>query len=224
MEFLNEIIDRIDYIICKIINDEIFNDTKTYDASFSYEMIAYSGLNQSDSYLEFKETLNFKTDVEPAKLVIKLSGAFTILRRENNHFLEAGYLSHKESRYFFKLIDEILSRIKDVAEILELSQEKNRIEIEQVSNLMRKINDIFIKTIELSIEGYSRRGKRQRNEAESIEEEIHSSFYYKLIKRIGGSTKKLTEMNERITETYNAAFLSDDRRMFLERFLKEEIY
>ena len=215
MNQLNNILEDALNDLNKIIFHQNFSDQYVYGFC-SRGYLDYSNSRKPDHNEKYVEALNFDMGISISSLVNKLAGAHVLLRREREEFEKFGYVNHFESRYLFDLIFQLINRVREVAGILELSIKKNRDEIEQVTNLMKKINTEFNSVIKLSLNGYLWEAQKNREKAEELRNENPEIFFRRLIKGYKRHKQDLEEKRDCILCYDNLAALADERRHVLE--------
>lgn len=170
MSFLKSVINQVGKDMGKAVSNQIFKDAH----ATPYRRVGNSANGQfiqrrSAFKSEFDRAINFQTAHRPNTLILKISGVYTVLKNEANHYISDGYLDTNESDNLFTMMKRFNQKVDDVCDILEVDEVGNITEIEQLTKIVEKTNALFKQTLVISAQGCEDRKFQLKEEAKQIE-------------------------------------------------------
>lgn len=173
MSFLKSAINQVGRDMGKVVSNQVFKDSH----STPYRRVSQNNsrsnskprTNTRNVKSEFDKAIEFQTGFKPNTLITKISGAYTVIKNEAKEYISDGYLDTTEASSLFEMMNRFNDKVEDVCDILEMDEEGNEKEINQLSKIVEKTNELFKNTLELSAKGCKERQSEHRIEAENIE-------------------------------------------------------
>ncbi len=169
MSFLKSAINQVGRDMGKVVSNQIFKDAH----STPYRNIRSSNNRQSRRVTtnvkpEFDRAIDFQTGHRPSTLIARIAGVYTVIKNEANFYISDGYLDTDESESLFQMMNRFNEKIDDICDILEIDEEANKKEINQLTKIVEKTNDLFRRILQISAEGCEMRKAELNEEAEMI--------------------------------------------------------
>lgn len=176
MSFLKSAINQVGRDMGKVVSNQVFKDNH----STPYRRVSQNSSNSqrsnsspntriSNTKTEFEKAINFQTGFKPNTLITKISGAYTVIKNESKEYISDGYLDTTEASNLFEMMNRFNDKVEDVCDILEIDEEGNEKEINQLSKIVEKTNELFKNTLEISANGCKERQSEHKIEAENVE-------------------------------------------------------
>jgi len=173
MSFLKSAINQVGRDMGKVVSNQVFKDSH----STPYRRVSQNNSRSNSKprasirnvKSEFDKAIEFQTGFKPNTLITKISGAYTVIKNEAKEYISDGYLDTTEASSLFEMMNRFNDKVEDVCDILEMDEEGNEKEINQLSKIVEKTNELFKNTLELSAKGCKERQSEHRIEAENIE-------------------------------------------------------
>lgn len=174
MSFLKSAINQVGRDMGKVVSNQVFKDSH----STPYRRVSQKSSNNQRSYsssrinktkTEFEKAIDFQTGFRPNTLITKISGAYTVIKNEAKEYISDGYLDTTEASNLFEMMNRFNDKVEDICDILEIDEKTNEKEINQLSKIVEKTNELFRNTLEVSANGCKERQSEHRKEAENIE-------------------------------------------------------
>ena len=173
MSFLKSAINQVGRDMGKVVSNQVFKDSH----STPYRRVSQNNSRSNSKprtstrnvKSEFDKAIEFQTGFKPNTLITKISGAYTVIKNEAKEYISDGYLDTTEASSLFEMMNRFNDKVEDVCDILEIDEEGNEKEINQLSKIVEKTNELFKNTLELSAKGCKERQSEHRIEAENIE-------------------------------------------------------
>lgn len=173
MSFLKSAINQVGRDMGKVVSNQVFKDNH----STPYRRVSQNNSRSNSKprssirsvKSEFDKAIEFQTGFKPNTLITKISGAYTVIKNEAKEYISDGYLDTTEASNLFEMMNRFNDKVEDVCDILEIDEEKNEKEINQLSKIVEKTNDLFKNTLELSARGCKERQSEHKIKAENIE-------------------------------------------------------
>jgi hypothetical protein len=168
MSFLKSAINQVGRDLGKVVSNQIFKDSH----SSPYRRVGVQ--NNSVKRLktvktEFDKAIGFQTGFKPNTLITKLTGAYSVIKNEARDFVSDGYLDTTESSSLFDMMSLFNQKAEDICDILEINEGENSKELESLTKIVEKTNEMFKKTLTASALGCKKREEEHRVEAENME-------------------------------------------------------
>jgi hypothetical protein len=171
MSFLKSAINQVGRDMGKVVSNQIFKDSH----STPYRRVSQNNSNSERSYArisktktEFEKAISFQTGFKPNTLITKISGAYSVIKNESKEYISDGYLDTTEASNLFEMMNRFNDKVEDVCDILEIDEMGNEKEMNQLSKIVEKTNQLFKSTLEISANGCKERQSEHRKEAENI--------------------------------------------------------
>ena len=113
-----------------------------------YYEVTHFDSNVTKQQPNFDKAMDFQTGHRPSTLIAKISGVYTVIKNEANGYISDGYLDTTEASNLFEMMNRFNDKVEDVCDILEIDEEKNEKEINQLSKIVEKTNDLFKNTLD----------------------------------------------------------------------------
>ncbi len=172
MSFLKSAINQVGRDMGRVVSNQVFKDSH----STPYRRTGNSSSGQiqttqrrANFKSEFDKAIDFQTGHRPSTLIAKISGVYTVLKNEANYYISDGYLDTEESDSLFTMMERFNQKVDDVCDVLEIDEESNKKEIDQLTKIVEKTNELFKQTLIVSAEGCENRKIELRQESEQIE-------------------------------------------------------
>ncbi|WP_299121997.1 hypothetical protein [uncultured Tenacibaculum sp.] len=172
MSFLKSAVNQVGRDLGKVVSNQLFNDNH----STPYRRAINNKSVRTPYKTDFDKAINFQTGHKPNTLIIKLSGLYTTIKNEANGFISDGYLDTSESNKLFNMITQFNNKVDDVCDILEIDEQSNKKEINQLTTLVNKVNNLFNETLKISANGCLHRQNEHKEAANSVENISFSKY------------------------------------------------
>ena len=172
MSFLKSVINQVGRDMGKVVSNQIFKDSH----STPYRRVSQNNSNSERSYsrinktkTEFEKAISFQTGFKPNTLITKISGAYSVIKNESKEYISDGYLDSNEASNLFEMMNRFNDKVEDICDILEIDEMGNEKEMNQLSKIVEKTNQLFKSTLEISANGCKERQFEHREKAKNIE-------------------------------------------------------
>lgn len=176
MSFLKSAINQVGRDMGKVVSNQVFKDSHStpyrrvsQNSSNSKRSSSSSSSRIRNTKTEFEKAIDFQTGFRPNTLITKISGAYTVIKNEAKEYISDGYLDTTEASSLFEMMNRFNDKVEDICDVLEIDEKTNEKEINQLSKIVEKTNELFKKTLEVSANGCKERQSEHRKEAENIE-------------------------------------------------------
>lgn len=166
MSFLKSAINQVGRDMGKVVSNQVFKNSH----STQYRRVRQNTSSRNANLKsDFDKAMNFQTGHRPSTLIAKISGVYTVIKNEANGYVSDGYLDTTESSSLFEMMNRFNMKIDDVCDVLEIDTEANEKEINQLTTIVEKTNELFKNTLEISAKGCQERKSEHESEAKNIE-------------------------------------------------------
>lgn len=169
MSFLKSAVNQVGRDLGKVVSNQLFKDNH----SAPYRRVINKQPTKTQytpNKTSFDKAIDFQTGYRPSTLIIKLSGVYTVIKNETTNFISVGYLDTSESNELFYMMSQFNNKVDDVCDILEIDEETNKKEINQLTALVNKANNLFDDTLKISAKGCLHRQKEHVDKTGEIKE------------------------------------------------------
>ncbi len=170
MSFLKSAVNQVGRDMGKVISNQIFNSSHSTPYRNVLSHNTYRKPRTTSSLTDFDKAVNFQTGHRPSTLISKISGVYIVIKNEANKFVSDGYLDTSESNELFNMMNQFNNKVDDICDILEIDEISYKKEINQLTALINKANDLFYETLKVSANGCIEREKEHENEAEEVKD------------------------------------------------------
>lgn len=174
MSFLKSAINQVGRDMGKVVSNQVFKDNhstpyRRVNQNISNNQRSNTSKRISKTKTEFDKAIDFQTGFKPITLITKISGAYTVIKNESKEYISDGYLDTTESSNLFEMMKRFNDKVEDICDILEIDEVGNEKEINQLSKIVEKTNELFKNTLEISAKGCKNRQIEHIRETENIE-------------------------------------------------------
>lgn len=191
MSLLKSAVNQVGRDLGKVISNQIFKDAHSTPIRMTNQS---GGKSNRKVKSEFEKSINIALTLKPNTIVNKMAAAYIELKNEVEEFLSDGYLEMDELKQLVNLFNTYNKKASDITELLEMDEDKNKEEIEKLTELVQKNKELLIRTIEVGI-------KAAENSLERIEsykkEETKGVFRFL-------SNSKIKKHNDEVENSINA--------------------